>query len=88
MPIKALRGSGCCVQEADDDDFVEVNIPTDADTALSVDLDDEVTITIKGKVKRVHATKGEDVWGTPGDIAVQVEDITVDGKNAFESLID
>lgn len=86
MPIRMKTG-GCCVEACDDDNFVTVNIPTDASTAMSVELDDIVTVTIKGKVKRINATKGES-WGTPGDINLEVDSIEVEGKNAFEDLID
>lgn len=87
MPIEMKNGE---VAIRDDDEYKEyvcVNIPTDAATAVSVDIDDMVEITIKGRVKGVHATKGE-TWGTPGDIRVEVESVTVDGRNAFEDLID
>ena len=87
MPIKMKTGESCCVDESADR-YVTVNVPTDANTALAVEMDDTVEIVIKGKVKGVHATKGEDVWGTPGDIRVEVESISVDGKNAFEALLD
>lgn len=88
MPIKMKTGSGCCVTECEDERFVDVNIPTDASTAMSVEIDDVVTITIKGKVKGVHADKGDAVWGTPGDIRIEVDSIDVDGKNAFADLAD
>ena len=88
MPIKMNHGHSPCITECDEDDFVEVNIPTDAVMATSVELDDVVTITIKGKVKRIHATKGSEIWGTPGDIQVQVDSIDIDGKNAFADLVD
>lgn len=88
MPIKEKRGSGCCISEDESEHFVTISVPTDANTALAVEMDDDVEIIIKGKVKGVHASKGEDVWGTPGDIRVEVDSISVDGKNAFESLID
>jgi hypothetical protein len=87
MPIKMKTGDNC-VSPCDEDRNVTVNIPSDANTALSVEMDDVVTITIKGKVKGVHATKGDDVWGTPGDIRVEVDSIEVDGKNAFADLVE
>ena len=87
MAIK-IKDDGCCVSECEDERFVEVNVPTDANTALSVELGDVVEITIKGKVKGVHATKGEDCWGTPCDIRIEVDSIKVDGKNAFDDLAD
>ncbi len=87
MAIK-ISDDGCCVSPCEEERFVNVNIPTDANTALSVEIDDVVEITIKGKVKGVHASKGEDCWGTPGDIRVEVDSISVDGKSAFDDLAD
>lgn len=87
MPIKLKSGSEP-VSVDDDDRYVCVNVPTDANTALAVELGDDVEIVIKGKVKSVHATKGEDVWGTPGDIRVEVNSIEVEGKNAFAALVE
>ena len=88
MPIKMSTGNDNYVEEVEDVRYVTVNVPTDANTALAVDIDDTVEITIKGKVKGVHATKGEDCWGTPGDLRIEVDSIEVDGKNAFESMLD
>lgn len=88
MPIK-INDGGCRVSECSEDErFVDVNIPTGANMAMSVEIDDVVTITIKGKVKGVHADKGDAIWGTPGDIRVEVDSIDVDGKNAFADLAD
>lgn len=87
MPIKMKTGSEPASSD-DDDRYVCVSIPTDANTALEVDLGDAIEIVIKGKVKSVHASKGEDVWGTPGDIRVEVDSIQVEGKNAFAALVE
>lgn len=86
MPIKMQTGESCCVEAASEDRNVTVNIPSDANTALALEMDDVVVITIKGRVKGIHATKGEDVWGTPGDIRIEVDSIDVDGRNAFAEL--
>lgn len=74
--------------EGREEEEVQMRIPTDAKTPLKFGIGDSVTVEIKGRVKMIHAEDEEDAYREPGSICLVVDSISVDGKNAFEDLID
>lgn len=88
--IKIKSTGHAPLMEMDDEEYTSVcvDIPTDSDTATSFELGDKVTVTLKGKVKEVRASKSEYNYGAPGHLELELESLEVDGKNAFADLVD
>ena len=60
----------------------------DAELLATLAIDDEVTVTVKGKIKAISAPrKFEDDEEFPGDISVEVDERTIKkGSNVFSEL--
>lgn len=77
-----------CEVHMDEERKATVHLPTDEDMS-GFELGDEVTITIKGTIKSGRfSLKKEDWDDAKGHLEVEVDDIKIDGKNVFQSMID
>ena len=81
-------GKTLCCDEDKEYEIICIDIPTDANTAMSFDMGDTVDVTLKGKIKRINASKSEYSYGSPGTIELQLESLKVDGKNAFSEMVE
>lgn len=87
IPLKPEKMSleACCVGEGSDDERwprISIDIPGDFKHNLSVG--DEVTLTVKGKVKRI--SQSDDKYGNYLDIEMKQADVK--GGNVFEDMVD
>lgn len=79
---------GCEVEMDKEERKASVHLPTDGDMS-SFELGDEVTITIKGKIKGGRFSLKKEEWDDArGHLEVEVDDISIEGKNIFESMVD
>lgn len=80
---------GCEVSIDNEKRKATIYIPVDAKLVQDIEAGDEVTVTIKGKVIGGHfRLKREDWEDSNGNLDVEIDSISVDGKNAFQQLID